>query len=133
VEIIEIKQQAIVSSLSEVSFQFTQLRADVIANPKTFVFKFSPDEIPQYLNYLKQIQNTPLGEELELRDDPIWLITLILAAPRYEESMQPFAVGMQTNGRDLFAYFVERENVTGRAGEIQRLINWEAEMHAKMN
>ena len=67
-EIIEIKQQAIVSSLSEVSFQFTQLRADVIASPKTFVFKFSPDEIPQYLNYLKQIQNTPLGEELELQD-----------------------------------------------------------------
>ena len=132
-EIIEIKQQAIVSSLSEVSFQFTQLRADVIANPKTFVFKFSPDEIPQYLNYLKQIQNTPLGEELELRDDPIWLITLILAAPRYEESMQPFAVSMQTNGRDIFAYFVETENVVARAEEIQRLINWEAELHAKMN
>jgi hypothetical protein len=133
VEIIEIKQQAIVSSLSEVSFQFTQLRADVIASPKTFVFKFSPDEIPQYLNYLKQIQNTPLGEELELRDDPIWLITLILAAPRYEESMQPFAVGMQTNGRDIFAYFVEKENVVVRAEEIQRLINWEAELRAKMN
>jgi hypothetical protein len=133
VEIIEIKQQTIVSSLSEVSFKFIQLRADVISRPKDFVFKFSPDEIPQYLQYLKQIQFTPLDEEIELRDDTIWLITVILAASRYEDSMKPFDVCMQTNGRDLFAYFVEKDNITSRAEEIRRIINWEAELHAKMN